>query len=77
MIQIRSEFAALIRIHLDEAVASGVIPPVDTATAATAWFGAINEVVTQWALADAPGDLAARYATVRALLLRSIQANAG
>src|SRR5205085_7448155 len=52
MIQIRAAFADLIRTHLDDAVAAGAIPPLDTATAATAWFGALNEVVTHWALAE-------------------------
>jgi AcrR family transcriptional regulator len=75
MIQIRAEFADLIRVHLDDAVASGAIPPLDAATAATAWFGAINEVVTQWALAEPPGELDAAFPTIRALLLRGIQAD--
>jgi AcrR family transcriptional regulator len=74
MIRIRADFAALIRVHLDEAVKQGAIPPLDTATAATAWFGAVNEVVTHWALADAPGRLEDAYPTIRALLLRGIGA---
>jgi AcrR family transcriptional regulator len=75
MIEIRASFANLIRAHLDEAVARGAIPPLDTATAATAWFGAMNEVVTHWALSDAPGRLEDVYPTIRALLLRGIQAH--
>jgi AcrR family transcriptional regulator len=74
MMDIRAEFADLIRMHLDQAVARGAIPPLDTATAATAWFGAINEVVTHWALSERPGRLEDAYPTVRALLLRGIQA---
>ncbi len=74
MIQIRASFASLIRVHLDEAVTAAAIPALDTATAATAWFGAINEVVTHWALADNPGRLEDAYPTVRALLLRGIGA---
>jgi AcrR family transcriptional regulator len=76
MIQIRAEFADLMRRHLDEAVMAGDIPALDTATAATAWFGAINEVVTHWALAEQPGRLEDAYPTIRALLLRGIQVNA-
>jgi AcrR family transcriptional regulator len=72
MIQIRADFAALIRIHLDQAVLQGAIPPLDTATAATAWFGAVNEVVTHWALAEHPGRLEDTYPAIRALLLRGI-----
>jgi AcrR family transcriptional regulator len=74
MIQIRADFADLIRLHLDEAVAAGSIPPLDTATAATAWLGAVNEVVTHWALAEAPERLEDAYPTVRSLLLRGLYA---
>jgi AcrR family transcriptional regulator len=74
MIRIRAAFANLIKVHLDDAVASGAIPALDTATTATAWFGAVNEVVTHWALADSPGRLEDAYPTIRALLLRGIQA---
>jgi AcrR family transcriptional regulator len=74
MIHLRSDFADLIRIQLDQAVEQGAIPPLDTSVAATAWFGAVNEVVTHWALADTPGRLEDVYPTVRRLLLRGIQA---
>src|SRR5262245_21692018 len=74
MMRVRASFADLIKVHLDDAVASGAIPPLDTSTAATAWFGAVNEVVTHWALADRPGRLEDAYPTIRALLLRGIQA---
>jgi TetR/AcrR family fatty acid metabolism transcriptional regulator len=74
MVRIRATFADLIRMHLDDAVAQHAIPPLDTATAATAWFGAINEVVTHWALAETPGRLEDAYPTIRALLLRGIGA---
>jgi len=76
MIQIRADFADLIRVHLDDAVAVGSIPPLDTATAATAWFGAVNEVVTHWALADQRGRLEDAYPTVRGLLLHGLQGGA-
>jgi TetR/AcrR family transcriptional regulator, fatty acid metabolism regulator protein len=76
MIHIRAEFAHLIRAHLDDAVAAGAIPPLDTATAASAWFGAVNEVVIHWALAEQPGRLEDAYPTIRALLLRGVQADA-
>jgi AcrR family transcriptional regulator len=77
MIQLRAEFADLIRVHLDQAVQAGEIPPLDTATAATAWFGAVNEVVTHWALAEPGrgGRLEDVYPTIRALLLRGVQAH--
>jgi AcrR family transcriptional regulator len=74
MVEIRASFADLIRAHLDEAVAVGVIEPLDTRTTAVAWFGAVNEVVTQWALAERPSRLEDTYPTIRALLLRGIGA---
>jgi TetR/AcrR family fatty acid metabolism transcriptional regulator len=74
MIQIRAAFADLIRAHLDDAVAVGAIPALDTATAATAWFGAVNEVITHWAVSAEPGHLEDTFPTIRALLLRGIQA---
>jgi AcrR family transcriptional regulator len=75
MLLIRADFAELIRGHLDDAVAAGAIPPIDTATAATAWFGAVNEVVIHWAVAEHPGKLEDAYPTIRALLLRGVQAS--
>lgn len=72
MAELRSEFAALIQRHLDEAVRQGAIPPVDTSIAAHIWFGAINEVVTAWVLQEPPSRLEDAYPTLRILLLRSI-----
>jgi AcrR family transcriptional regulator len=74
MVQIRADFADFIKVQLDEAVAQRAIPPLNTSVAATAWFGAVNEVVTHWALAAEPGKLEDAYPTVRRLLLRGIQA---
>jgi AcrR family transcriptional regulator len=73
MLAIRAQFAALVKTHLDDAVACGAIPPLDTATASTAWFGAVNEVVTQWVLSEQPGRLEDAYPTIRALLLRGLE----
>jgi AcrR family transcriptional regulator len=74
MIQIRADFAELIKVHLDDAVVQKAIPPLNTSVAATAWFGAVNEVVTHWALTEQPGKLEDAYPTVRRLLLQGIQA---
>ena len=74
MLEIRASFATMIRRQLDEAVSIGAIPPLDTATTASAWFGAVNEVVMQWAVSDAPGRLEDAYPTIRTLLLRGIRA---
>lgn len=69
---LHDRFARLIAGHLDEAVAAGSIPPIDTAVTGVAWFGALNEVVARWLLAEDPGRLEDAYPTLRALLLRSV-----
>lgn len=74
MAALRAEFAELISAHLDEAVRSGRVPPIDTAVAARVWFGALNEVLTRWALSERPEPLEGTLWTIRAMLLRSIGA---
>jgi AcrR family transcriptional regulator len=74
MAGIRSEFVAVIRHHLDEAVRRGVIGPIDTEVAALAWFGALNEIVTTWALSGQPRRLEDMYAALRPILLNSVRA---
>ena len=41
-------FGEIIRTHLDDAVSAGEIKSIDTQIAATAWLGAMNEVVIRW-----------------------------
>ncbi len=53
----RSYFAAMIQRYLDQAVAAGAIAPLDTETAAWAWFGAINELVVRWLVTGQPERL--------------------
>lgn len=72
MLEIHSLFSGLIQRHLDDAVASGAVPPLDTRVAGKAWFGALNEVVTAWVLAPDPDPLEESYPALRALLLRSV-----
>jgi AcrR family transcriptional regulator len=69
---IHRRFAALIQRHLDRAVGDGALPAQDTAAAAAAWIGAINEVITQ-ALASG-SDLMTSLPPLRTLLLRSVGA---
>ena len=73
--EVAGRFAALIRGYLDEAVADGSIPPLDTAVATLAWLGAVNEIVIQWLHGDVP-DLGASIPALTRLLLRSIGARA-
>ena len=65
-------FARLIQSYLDEAIAQGTIPPIDTRVTSVVWFGALDEVVARWLVASRPGRLEDAYPTLRALLLRSV-----
>ena len=69
---VRQQFIDLIRANLDGAVTEGTIPPCDTDLIATAWFGAINEVVTHWLHDPDQASLHRRFPALRHLLLRSI-----
>jgi AcrR family transcriptional regulator len=69
---LHERFARLIQTYLDEAVAAGAIPPIDTRIASIAWFGALNEVVARWLQADDPVRLEDAYPALRAVLLRSV-----
>jgi AcrR family transcriptional regulator len=69
--ELHARFAGLIRGYLDEAVDIGVIPPLDTDITSVVWFGALNEVVARWLLADKPEPLEDSYPALREVLLRS------
>lgn len=69
--EVADRFAALIQGYLDDAVADGSLPAVDTRVATLAWLGAVNEIVVQW-LHGAVGDVAATIPALTRLLLRSI-----
>ncbi len=72
IVEIRGQFAHMIRRYLDLAVAEGIIAPLDTEVASYAWFGAINEVVVRWLVTPNPEPLEHALPTLRALLLRSV-----
>lgn len=72
-LDIHRRFIRVIQGHLDRAVEEGAIPRQDTALAAQAWLGALNEVITQW-LTNGRDRLMDRLPALRALLLRSIGA---
>lgn len=74
-LEIHRRFASVIQRHLDRAIAEGDIPEQDTALAARAWFGALNEIISQWLLSGEE-PLARSLPALRALLLRSIGAAA-
>lgn len=69
---VQSRYVAFLQQQLDAAVSQGLVPPFDTEVASQAWFGALNQVVTAWALAERPRPLEDTYPHLRALLLRSI-----
>jgi TetR/AcrR family transcriptional regulator, fatty acid metabolism regulator protein len=76
MAEIRQQFAGTIALHLEEAVTTGLIAPLDTATAARAWFGALNEVLMHWVLSGQPKRLEDAYTALRPLLMRSVGVSA-
>jgi AcrR family transcriptional regulator len=69
--ELHDRFAALIRRYLDEAIAVGDIPPVDTELVAYAWMGAINEIVIRWVYTGEPNANRIMN-TLRPMLLHSI-----
>jgi TetR/AcrR family transcriptional regulator, fatty acid metabolism regulator protein len=72
LMAVHERFIGLIRRQLDDAVASGQIPPQDTGIAASAWMGALNEVVIRWLHLGQPEHLQDAIPALRALLLRSV-----
>jgi AcrR family transcriptional regulator len=72
VLAVQNRFIALLKQHLDDAVASGAIPPIDTELTAVAWFGAVHQVTTRWLLTGTPERLEDAYPTLRILLARSV-----
>ncbi len=75
-LEIQDEFAEMIRLQLDAAIAQGVIEPIDTTIAAQAWIGVLHGVITRWVTTSSrerrPIDES--YETIRIMLLRSVGA---
>ena len=72
MAELRTDFAAVVSRQLQRAVEVGAVEPLDTAVAGRAWFGAVNEVVTQWVLDDEAWSLDDAYHALAPLLRRSV-----
>jgi AcrR family transcriptional regulator len=70
-LEVHDRFAQMIKSHLDQAVAEGDIPPIDTEVVAYAWMGAINEVVIRWVHTGQP-EPERILLPLRAMLLRSV-----
>lgn len=70
-LQVNNRFVNLIKIYIDQAVAVGDVPPLDSEIVARAWMGAIYEVVIRWVYTGEPTpDRILK--TMLPLLLRSI-----
>jgi AcrR family transcriptional regulator len=72
--EVHARFGALIQGYLDQAVAEGSIPPLDTKVATLAWLGAVNEIVVQWLSSGEPDLLRDAVPALAPMLLRSIGA---
>jgi AcrR family transcriptional regulator len=72
LLGIHDQFIAVIKRHLDVALAEGVIQDVDTVIASRAWFGALNQVILHWLIRGEPERLEDAYAGLRPLLMRSV-----
>jgi AcrR family transcriptional regulator len=70
-LEIHDRFAQLIKSHLDQALAEGDIPAIDTEVVAYAWMGAINEIVIRWVHTGQP-EPERILLPLRSMLLRSI-----
>ena len=53
-IEFNDRFVLLIKTYLDEAVAEGIIAPVNTVIVSHAWMGAIYNIMIQWVYTGEP-----------------------
>ena len=67
-----SRFASLIKQDLDQAVAEGSIPPIDTEITSHIWLGAINEVLIRWLYTGEPAPIKEALPVLKRLLLNGI-----
>ena len=72
MAELNAQFAELITRQIREAVAQGLVPPLDADLVGLAWFGAVNQVVTRWVLTGEPERLEDAYPALRRLLLYGV-----
>jgi len=69
--QINEKFALIIQEHIEQAIAEGEIPVLDSETAARVWMGAIYNVVIRWVQTGHPQP-ERMIPTLQTMLLRSI-----
>ena len=70
-VEFNDRFVLIIKTYLDEAVADGAIPPVNTAIVSHAWMGAIYNIMIQWVYTGEPAK-ADIMETLLPLLLKSV-----
>lgn len=70
-LELHQRFAEIVKAHLEQAIAEGDIPPIDSEVVAAAWLGAINEVVIRWVHTGQPSPDRILI-TLRTMLLRGI-----
>ena len=70
-VEFNDRFVLIIKIYLDEAVADGAIPTVNTAIVSHAWMGAIYNIMIQWVYTGEPAK-ADIMETLLPLLLKSV-----
>lgn len=68
---VNDRFIEIIKNNLNEAVADGSIPALDTEVAACAWMGGLNEIVLRWVYTGQPDPIRTLPA-LRKLLLQSV-----
>ena len=66
---VNERFITVIKQNLDKAIADGSIPQTDTEVIASAWIGALNEVVMRWVYTGEPDPERALPALRRMFLL--------
>lgn len=72
MAELHQRFADLIKQQLHDAMAQGLVPPLDADLVGVAWFGAVNQVVTRWVLTGDPERLEDAYPALRRMLLYGV-----
>jgi len=68
---VRNKFTEVIQRELDRAVATGLVPPMDTTLASQVWLGALHEVIFQWLMADNPASIEGVVSQTGSMLFNS------
>lgn len=68
---VNDRFIKIIQENLDEAVAEGSLPALDTEIVACAWVGALNEIILRWIYTGEP-DPARALPALQTFFLQSV-----